>query len=627
MDIIDLPQLKEDQLFFDICACYGEMMLFPENYIVNDVMFNNNRLKVVTDFPSHLNVLSRKLQDIEFSPDHFIDHHTTFPAYQPFLSQRKASLIREYMKTNKPDAVYPSLGLGASGIHHPLYLRYCPCCAQYERDNLNGSFWHRTHQFPNLNICNIHKCWLEESHISTQELYEYISAERALPGELPAPRVLNLKNKDELILLKLTQDVVWLLNNPQFVDPDTLHHKYFACLAEQGLATYSGTLRIKRLTRSFSAQFSSTLLRKLDCTLEDRHNRNWLTRWLEKNQVNHPLRHLLIITLLGYSAEDFFRLPSKQEPFGAPPWPCLNYVCHHYKQNVIQEVVLGFSRKANRKPLGTFLCPYCDFSYSRVGPDALEEDRFRIGQVRYYGALWEDTLLQLLQVNQGNINAVAREMRCAWDTVKRHAERLENENQLKLANSGEQYGRLPTQENIADYRDKWSQAKKENPEANVIELQKLVPDIFRWLDRHDAAWLEANKPIRKQIRKSRVNWQKRDISISSQLFTTVEKIRGNRTLAQRITLNSIAHQMGYSDVIFRRDLRNLPRTLGIIPYVLETTEEFACRRIFDVAKMYQRKSTHPTPSQLIKAAGVSRSMQTRKVQQIIQTICDGRNNE
>jgi hypothetical protein len=614
--MIDLPMPQEDQLFYDFCGCYGEMMLFPHEYTVKKALFNTRWVKASTGFPSHLEFMCNNTYS-DFTPDYYINYHTTFPFYQPFLSTQKENILREQMKGSKLGPMQPQLGLGASGINEPTFLQYCPACITNEREKFGRGYWRRSHQLPGLGVCVTHRCWLEESSVPAHGINGYITAECALPENLPIPRFIDLGNLDDRIVLDLAEDAVWLLNHPQPSDVEGLNRRYVTALAEHGWATYKGSLYPARFTEAFLKRFPVSILKKLGCEIEDRHPRHWLARWLEKDLYVHPLRHLLVITLLGYRAESFFALSREWKPFGDPPWPCLNPVCDHHTNSVITDVVLGFSRRVRRKPLGTFICSHCGFSYCRVGPDSNESDRFRIGRVRSHGQLWETRLRYLMKQFQGNVSAVAKELMCSSDTVVRHAERLEKNDSI----AGEQCGRLPTSVAVEQYRNAWIQALNDYPECGLVDLLVFVPEIYSWLDRHDSEWLKANKPPRRLVHRSRIDWDDRDKAIVDRLFKLVDTIKQD-ACPRRVTLNAIAHHLGYSDVIFRRDIRKLPRTFGIIPYVLESPEAFVVRRVQLAATKFCTDGIPATPSELIKAAGVSREMQTKSIIELINNTCE-----
>lgn len=46
------------------------------------------------------------------------------------------------------------------------YLRYCPLCAQENRERLGETFWHRKHQMFGVHLCPKHGCFLVDSKVA-----------------------------------------------------------------------------------------------------------------------------------------------------------------------------------------------------------------------------------------------------------------------------------------------------------------------------------------------------------------------------------------------------------------------------------------------------------------------------
>jgi hypothetical protein len=85
--------------------------------------------------------------------------------------------------------------------------------------------------------------------------------------------------------------------------------------------------------------------------------------------AHHPLRHLLLIHLLEQTAESFLTEEPAEErqPFGTGPWVCLNPVCDSHGTPIITACEWIDSRFTDGRPVGTFTCPRCGFSYCNFG--------------------------------------------------------------------------------------------------------------------------------------------------------------------------------------------------------------------------------------------------------------------
>jgi hypothetical protein len=82
-------------------------------------------------------------------------------------------------------------------------------------------------------------------------------------------------------------------------------------------------------------------------------------------------------------------LPEEAAHFGIAGWPCLSPVCDHKKQPVIQKFTTKLRYKDQRLK-GVFECPLCGFTYSRVGPDQSQDNRFTYTKLEATGPVWEE---------------------------------------------------------------------------------------------------------------------------------------------------------------------------------------------------------------------------------------------
>src|SRR5690606_12909724 len=186
-------------------------------------------------------------------------------------------------------------------------------------------------------------------------------------------------------------------------------------LAELGLAYYTGRVKQKKWRDYFQTVYSEEVLQLFHSSL--RGEQDWLSLIVQKNRKSfHPIRHLLVISALEMTIEEVFNNELPQ-PFGQPNWPCQNIVCDYHNALIIENVSITLCEKT-KKPVGTFKCPKCGFSYTRRGPDKNEEDKFRRTRVKSYGSLWEMKLQEYSKLNLG-LRELSRKMGADPNTIKR----------------------------------------------------------------------------------------------------------------------------------------------------------------------------------------------------------------
>src|SRR6266568_3145737 len=93
------PNPYPDELFYSICARYSERMRYPTKIAVTKDLFDCSSVVATIAFPCRLASLVNNLPTTYgYSIDRFIDEHTFFPFFRPFLPQNRLLGIREAMR-------------------------------------------------------------------------------------------------------------------------------------------------------------------------------------------------------------------------------------------------------------------------------------------------------------------------------------------------------------------------------------------------------------------------------------------------------------------------------------------------------------------------------------------------
>jgi hypothetical protein len=427
--ILCFPDPYPDELFYSICARFGERMQFPSKKSVIQELFNKETFSAITDLPNHLDqFLSKLLPGSYYTFDRIVNSHTLFPFYAPFLPDKQLNNLMSDMRKGGKSGTYLRAGLTSNHIALPQWLRFCPHCVEEDRACFGECYWHRIHQVPGVEVCPSHQVYLQNSAVSLKDRkrYEFISADSVIPLSIQGTPVASAS--DQEILVKIALDAFWLLNQQNLrLQLDFIHNQYEMLLARHNFASYRGKIHNhSKLTMAFKSYYSSSLLKRLHCELNEERRENWLIRFLRKPpHARRPIQHLLLMQFLGHSAEAFFSLPPEHKPFGNGPWPCLNPICQHYRQLHIYNYDLSFSYKSGTsgRPIGIFSCE-CGFTYCRLGPDRSPEDIFRSSRIKSYGSTWETKLRNLWEDNTVSMHGIARQLGTYLTTVKRHALRL-----------------------------------------------------------------------------------------------------------------------------------------------------------------------------------------------------------
>jgi hypothetical protein len=611
------PDPHPDELLYSVCARYNDLMQYPNSTTATRNFFGVGSISAVVDLPNKIDYLISELPPGHlYTADHLIDNHTLFPLYASFLQRERARVVRDGMRRVGENQIYEQIGLTASSVPQPQWLRFCPKCVEADRGSFGETYWHRIHQISGVEVCPHHAVFLELSDAPFRNLRnpgEATSAESALHN---APiRPLSSSDKLHNILLDIARNAVWLLKWKEGKHGnDHLRERYYNHLLRLGLAYYNGNVRASELADEFCKHYPAELLESLTCQINDYH-RNWLLRLLHSGSTavsQHPIRHLLLILFLGITTEEFFTSSEPYKPFGDSPWPCLNHAAEHFRQPVITEcrITDNLVKKKTGRPLGTFNCE-CGFVYNRVGPDTSDEDRYRNDSVESYGPVWEQVLREAWSDTSLSVGSAARRLGVSDLTAVRYAIRLDlpmnapgfRQVSPKTIERHKNF-RRSRQEALEHYRKEWLSVLGANPDASRRQLMTLKSFLYLWLRKNDSEWLEVHlPPVIKGERKSELkDWENIDVELAAAVQATAKRIRGTPGRPIRISLAAIAKEVGHKAWLEHR-LHKLPLTSKALDDCLESVEEFLIRRVRWAEEYYFQKGVVPMRSYFEANAG------------------------
>lgn len=151
---------------------YAAEELYVSKIVRPDMEFVN------TFTPAALQMITK-----DMTMENVVMKHTTFPYYGRFLPlecRQRAFEALVSMQGNYHNLLPIPTRKGNSN----RYLRYCPMCAEQDRQEYGETYWHRTHQMIGLIACPAHGCCLMDSSviISGKAPPMLRSAEEAISG-------------------------------------------------------------------------------------------------------------------------------------------------------------------------------------------------------------------------------------------------------------------------------------------------------------------------------------------------------------------------------------------------------------------------------------------------------------
>jgi TniQ protein len=189
-----LPDPHPDEILYSVWARYSDQVRSPSKQDVFRELLGSVARSAVVELPCRLGYFVDHLPfGHHYTVDWFIDHHTLLPFYSPFMPPERLMRVREIMIQGRATApLHLMIGVVTKKTASPPWLRYCPECVEHDRKLFGECYWHRLHQVVGVEICPLHKTFLENSTVRTRGPHaarEFISAERTIQAVLPRKAV------------------------------------------------------------------------------------------------------------------------------------------------------------------------------------------------------------------------------------------------------------------------------------------------------------------------------------------------------------------------------------------------------------------------------------------------------
>ena len=423
------PTPYEDEVIFGLFARYHK---HSGNSLLSETLFDLFGDKInngtISNIPGRLSYLHSQLDyDRVYTPEYFLDNHTIFPVYTPFLPNNRIEQIIYEAKLGNASKIPPMLGEISGDVSKNKYTKFCPKCYKEEKIKFGEYYINRIHQFPGNEICHIH-------NVPLQKAYAY--------GNLYKRSIVMITDDDikytvdEMVtnlkdyFYNLSIDIEFFFHNDiSILNQEKIHNIYRLKLNDIGMVDRQGSVFSFELSKQFINYYPAEFLTYLKCNIDANKNSNWLRKLTRKQYCYvHPLRHILFIRFLFGSVKEFYALYKEAQivekansPFGLGPWPCLNPAADHYKEDTI----LNYKLSKNGKPrrlIGIFECS-CGYSYSKVESKS-DEDRYKKRVTIQFGEVWEEKFKEYLIFNKYSINKISTLLKCNSSTLLRCAVKL-----------------------------------------------------------------------------------------------------------------------------------------------------------------------------------------------------------
>lgn len=480
---INLPILHPDQTLYSWCAQVHALNDGRNVVETSTQLFGAPYAALCHDFPSHLDVLVARSPGAQFDASALALRHTLLGYFLPLQEMTKSNEIIAAVRTRGLPSIKMRLGITASrvGGHHPL--KGCPKCIENDIAKFGHAYWHMAHQFPSVMACTQHRLPL---FIAWDPVTPVHRRGWLLPvGGLPWQRIdIPMQGEHQLgQLVRLAEFSTQLAACcPGAFDPTRLARCYQMGLRGRGLATASGSLRLKSLIDETRRRYKGIEdiqgFEALQAVTPD-----WpglvgaITRKSPRHA--HPLKHLLVIALIFETWSEFidaYETAGNDESIvdTGPSIPCKRSSAAELRVLVMRE---GLSVTAAAKKLGMSTTTATQIAKReaipfRPRPKCLRGPLVRLARTHLQRGAAVKQVSETIGISVASLNrllATDTMLNQAWQT----SAFLVHRNQSRTA---------------------FLAVVERCGEASLKAVRKMPGNSYMWLYRHDRDWLRSQIP-------------------------------------------------------------------------------------------------------------------------------------
>jgi len=605
--IVFSPRLYPNELFYSFVARYHEYSLNQSPKYTSQELFGHEIQLAVPDLPINLSIVSKQLNIfMRVGVNALIQDHTFFYFYTNFITADKKGTVKDAMASrNHRGAVHMITGVMASGIKEKSFFNYCLECHKEDLKVNGETYWHLPHQLPGVFVCPKHDTVLYESNVPFRSKNRNMFIP-AINASYIRPCIEIKEQKSWAIYYSLAKQCTLLSRKDFNFDIQRIQEIYKILLRKKGYLSTSGYVNQKLLAQNFISFYGEEVLKACQSTVHYEESSCWLKALTRKHRkAFHPIRHLLFIHFLGESLESIHLVKcQKNNPFGNGPYFCLNKAAEHYGKPVISDIAITICSRTKQK-IGTFRCE-CGFHYTKKEWDQIEGNDFSLSRVKQFGDLWINTVKDMINHGKLSYRAVGRILEVDTGTVIKYSKHnlIKDE---KTKDNG-----------IIAKKQEWMILILHNEGLSVTQLRNINKSLYMFLYRNDKQWLKENCPkIKRERINPRIDWNKRDNELMSEIQKAVKKILNQRPLKQ-ITISSIGNEIGKRNLL-QKHLEKLPVSKNFLNKYLEDTVTFQIRRVKLIISQLNEKYEKPTKWRIKRLAGLKKPIHP-KIEQLLRSI-------
>lgn len=513
-----------DETLFSLGARYHHIAANRRSDHTCRALFGHPRQGSSHDLPARVDEFVHRTRGVLGNADRIIHERTLLPFYLRLRSQTDARNAVAAVRSGGLGPLKARLGVLASRFGAAPTLKSCSECMAEDRKRVGVAYWHRNHQWQGACICAVHERTLDIrlGKVNLAGRFQWLLPDDLQGASIVAPRE---ASPDGRLMARLTgccQGFGNLAPNFHF-DLEAMRATYVHRLAHLHLATESGSIHAEACAGFLADQIRPLgALRGFE-TLAARGasmGHDFIRLFRTPRSAPHPLRHLLLITALFASWEEFSRsyeLELAKTPVDHAIQDVAPSAEKGLRQNhlkvvgVVQGLASGGSARAAALSAGVSVATAMAWAASagkqvRRRPKKLTPELWTKAVALLRRGSAKVSVASSVGVSIETITRVLRTtpgLQEAWHHVRRERQRR-------------------------GYRAAWERTARRLPTPSASTLRAMQPAAFAWLYRNDRAWLEefaktlANLP---RSNNSRVRWDARDSELANQIQSAAIRLQ------------------------------------------------------------------------------------------------------
>ncbi|WDE05427.1 TniQ family protein [Thalassomonas viridans] len=168
--MLGFPLPYRDELLYSVIARYGvhQGIISPKELL--DEVYSDRKVVATVDLPGHIEHIAGLYPNRpDTGPLELIYSHTLFPLYAPFVDEARRQACIKYMKQQTKGSTHLTLGVAASRIKQPRWLRYCPLCLREQKEKIGEYYWLRHWQVAGADSCLLHGSLIDSNTLRHPE--------------------------------------------------------------------------------------------------------------------------------------------------------------------------------------------------------------------------------------------------------------------------------------------------------------------------------------------------------------------------------------------------------------------------------------------------------------------------